>query len=133
MSQPDLIVLSVDELDNNTFVTHPYTNYDRTSVRSTYIGADHTSLDRNVMALFRSPAKPVGNFPGVEKTSIKFTDDKSVSGNDGVSTLRIPAIAELAFSLPIGMTDAEKLLLRQKCIAALDHAFTLSFQSQLVI
>lgn len=134
MSQPDSIVLPVDELNNGTTVNHTYTNYDRSnSARSLYIGADHTSLNRDLMTLYRSPAKPVGNFPGVEKTSVKFTKDHMITGNDGVTPIRVPSIMEVSFSFPVGMTDAEKVLRRQQVIAAVDHAFMTSLTVQLII
>lgn len=133
MSQPDSITLPVDELNNGTTVNHVYTNYDRSSVRSVYIGANHTSLARNMMTLFRSPAKPVGNFPGVEKISVKLTRDITVNGNDGVTPVKIPDIVEVSFSMPVGMTDADKVLRRQTVIAAVDHAFMEGLTVQLVI
>lgn len=131
--QPDTITLAVDELNNDTLVDHPMTRVDYTNSRSKYIGATHSAINRDEMSLFRSAAKASGNFRGVEKTSVKLTKDQSVPGADGVTTLTIPAIGECSFSLPIGMSSANKLLLRQCLVAAVDHAFMVALQDQLVI
>lgn len=133
MSQPNEITLSVDVLNNGTGVNRVYTNWDRTSSRSMYIGPTHTALERDTLTLFRSPAKPNGNFAGVEKTTIKFSEDAEVLGNDGATTIRAPKICEISFSLPVGVTAAEKVEFRQRAIAALDHTIMTSFQEQLVI
>lgn len=131
--QADTIILAVDELNNGTTVNQIYTRTDYSGNRSYYIGAAHDALHRDEMTLFRSAAKPTGNFRGVEKTSVKFTWDQQVPGADGVATLTSPGICDCGFSLPIGMSDGAKLELRQRVMAALDHAFMVSFQKQLVI
>lgn len=131
--QDNTITLPVDELNNATLVNHVYTRYDAISNRSWYNGPGHTELLRNQMSLFRSAAKPNGNFKGVRKTALKFTKDHTVLGVDGVSNLVAPAIADCGFSLPVGMTSAQKLLFRQTVIAGLDHALMNALQDNLDI
>lgn len=127
------ITLAIDELNNGTTVNKVMSRYDSNGNRSLYIAPDHLPDNRQTMSLFRSPAKPNGNFRGVNKTSVKLTWDRQVLGVDGVATLTAPSICECGFSLPVGMTDAETLEFRQTMVAALDHAFMVSFQKQLSI
>lgn len=131
--QTSPIVLAVDVLGNATLVNQSYGMTDFTSVRSRWLADDHTASSRNEMTLFRSAAKPNGNFRGVEKTAVKFTQDMAVPGADGVTTLTIPAICECSFSLPVGMTEAQKLELRERMAAALVHTFMEPLQKQLSI
>lgn len=121
MSQPNGITLAVDELNNGTNVNHVYTNYDRTTGRTTYIHSGHTPLLRDTLAFYRTPSKSNGNFKGVMKTSFKFSKDIEVEGIDGTTTLVSPIIIEGSFSVPLGATDAEILLMRQRAIALLDR------------
>lgn len=131
--QPNTITLAIDELNNGTSTDKVMSRYDYTNSRSLYISPDHTPESRQEMSLFRSPAKPTGNFLGVKKTSVKLTWDRVVPAADGIATVKAPSICECGFSLPVGMTAAEQLAFRQTMVAVLDHAFMTSFQSQLDI
>jgi hypothetical protein len=51
---------------------------------------------------------------------VKFSQDVEVAGVDGVSTLTSPIIVEVSFSVPVGATQAEQLIARQRAIALLD-------------
>lgn len=118
--QANAITLNVDYLNNSTTTAEVYDRADYFQNRSTYHGANHASDSRDIFQLYRTYPKQNGNFKGVEKCSIKFTYDHSVDGVDGVATLTSPAIAEINFSLPVGMTAAEKLIVRQRVISILD-------------
>lgn len=131
--QDNTITLAVDELNNGTLVNKAMSRDDYSGNRSKYIAPTHLPQMRQEMTLFRSAAKPNGNFRGVNKTSVKLTWDRSVNGADGVTTVIAPSICECGFSLPVGMTEAEMLEFRQIMVAALDHTFMVTFQTQLSI
>jgi hypothetical protein len=74
---------------------------------------------RDEFRLYRTYAKANGNFKGVKKSAAKTTTDYSVLAVDGVATLTSPSIIKTEFSFPVGMTEAEQILERQKHIALL--------------
>lgn len=78
--------------------------------KSTYIGPAHSAVSRQTINFYRTPAKKSGNSYGVEKAAIKVTLDVDVDTVDGAGTTKAPLIAEVSFAMPVGTTDAEKLL-----------------------
>lgn len=120
--QPNEIVLAVNE-DNDDGTTaevnHTYTRYDEYQNRSIYISGTHSPSARNTMAFYRSFPSVNGNFKGVQKSSVKFTEDVVVDGVDGVAQLSAPVILEVNFSYPVGLTASDKVIYRQKLVAAL--------------
>lgn len=118
--QPNSIVLPVDELNNETTVNHTYTRYEETLNKSTYISGTSVPVARDMLQLYRTPHKVSGNFRGVSKSAIKFTEDIIVDGVDGISQITAPIIVEVSFSVPVGATAAQTLLARQKALACLD-------------
>lgn len=116
----NILELSVDPANNSTVVTESYRRYDESANRSLYIGDDHTLQQRNQMTLNRSFPTVVGNFKGVAKSVLKFTQDIVVDGNDGVASITAPALVTINFSLPVGITPAQAIHFRQRAIAALD-------------
>lgn len=119
--QPNEIVLAVDEANDATTVNHTYTRQDYYLNRSLYISSTHANDARDTLGLYRTYAKASGNFKGVNKSSIKFTKDIVVPGVDGVSDITSPMILEVSFSLPVGFTAAQSVLLRQHAVALLDR------------
>jgi hypothetical protein len=117
--QPNTITLAVDPLNNGTTTDQLFTRQEELVNRSTYRGPGHTLESRNMFQLYRTSPKRVGNFLGSAKVSSKFTEDFAVTGADG-STLKSPAIGEVSFSLPVGMTAAQKKAFRQKLISLID-------------
>lgn len=117
--QPNTITLSVDLLNNGTPTDEVFTRQEELVNRSTYRGPNHSLQARNMCQLYRTLPKRAGNFLGTAKLSLKFTHDITVVGADG-NNLSAPAIGEVVFSLPVGMSDADKKALRQRIIAALD-------------
>lgn len=113
------ITLAVDVANNATLVNQAFTRYDEYQNRSVYIGPNHSVASPNTMSFYRTQPKPSGNFPGMAKTAFKFSEAQSVTGNDG-STIIAPAIFEGSFALPVGMTAAKQLELRQRGLALLD-------------
>lgn len=119
--QPGSITLNVDTLnDGTTIVAEVYTRYDEYNNRSVYIGESHDLSLRDMLSLYRTFPKASGNFKGVAKSAAKLTYDIVVPGLDGVADLTAPLIAEMSFSVPVGATDAQVLLMRQRLLALLD-------------
>lgn len=123
MSQPDVITLSVDEENDGVDpVDHVYGSYDRSaSNRSVYTEASHLPYMRDILTFYRTPAKPNGNFRGVQKSAFKTTKDFVVTGVDGVAQLTAPVIIEVSFSIPVGVSAADVLVERQKTVALADY------------
>jgi hypothetical protein len=122
MSQPNTITLSVDTLnDGTTVVDEVYTRYEDYPTRSIYIGEDHSVNDgRETLTFYRTEPKVSGNYRGSAKVSYKFTKDFAVDGADGVSSIVAPFIAEVKFSIPVGVASADALLVRQRLVSLTD-------------
>lgn len=119
--QPNEITLAVDELNDGNTVSTTLKRQDEFQNRSIYIvDGSHTLDVRDMLGLYRTYPKPNGNFKGVAKSTAKFTMDITVDGVDGVSQLISPAILDIGFSLPLGITAAQVKVLRQRAIALLD-------------
>lgn len=114
------ITLSVDAANDSNPANQAYTRYEEFSNRSSYIGSDHSLSERNVLSCTRNFPTVSGNFPGVAKSSVKFTQDIEIEGVDTSTTLVAPIIVAVSFSIPVGATAAEAMELRQRVIAALD-------------
>lgn len=86
-------------------VTKAYDRYSEETNRTVYRGpADTLSADDKLAFTRRFPTKS-GNFLGVAKPNAKFTLSQTVLDAEGNSIVA-PIIAELGFSLPVGVTDA---------------------------
>lgn len=114
------ITLSVDAANDSNPANQVYTRYEEAANRSSYIGSDHTLSVRNTMAVTRNFPTVSGNFRGVAKSSLKFTQDVEVDGVDATTSNISPVIAVVNFSIPVGTTAAEAMEIRQRLIAALD-------------
>lgn len=83
--------------------------------RSVYNFPDAEAGDHNV-AFYRTRPKISGNFRGVERTRQKLTKPVIVTGVDG-SSITSAAIGEANFSLPKGMSNADKIAFLQELLA----------------
>lgn len=121
--QPNTISLDVDTLnDGTTVVTEVLTRDDFFGTRSVYISSNHNvNGPRETLTFYRTYPKVNGNFPGTSKVAMKFSYDHAVDGVDGVSTLSLPLIMEVSASVPVGVTAAQSLVMRQRALALLDH------------
>lgn len=128
----NIITLAVDKLNNGTLVNQAFRRFDEYQNRTVYTGPSHTLDSKDTMTLYRTPPKPSGNFRGTAKTSIKFSRDSVILGRDGVNVIA-PEIGEINFSLPVGTSSADAIILRQRMIAALDHAFVVALTEQLEV
>jgi len=119
--QPNTITLSVDEQNDGVGpVDHVFTRYDEDKNRAMYIHTSHTLSARDTLTLYRTLPKISGNFRGVLKTAKKFSKDFVVTGVDGVSQLTAPIIIETSYSVPVGVTAAQVLLMRQRDLSLTD-------------
>jgi hypothetical protein len=120
--QPNEIILAVDE-DNDggttAAVEHTYSRSNYFQNKSEYISETHTLSSRDKLALYRTLPKRSGNFLGMAKTAIKFTQDISVAGVDSTTLVVAPGIVDVAFSMPVGVTSAQSLALRMRAVALL--------------
>lgn len=119
--QPNEITLAVDEENDGVgLVNHVFTRFEEYQNRALYISADHTLDARDTLGLYRTLPKKSGNFKGVAKTSCKFSKDVSVPTVDGAGNITAPIILEVSFSLPVGATPEDALIMRQRAVTLLD-------------
>lgn len=113
------ITLSVDTANTGSTTDLTYSRFEELTNRSSYISENHEPGARDTLAFYRTLPKPAGTFKGVRKTSVKFTRDFTVADSAG-GTVDSPAIVEVNFSLPIGLTSAQIVEVRQRVLALLD-------------
>lgn len=113
------ITLSVDEQNNSSLVDVDFQRFDAFQNRSLYISEDHEPGMRDTLTFYRTLPKQSGNFKGVRKTSFKFSEDVVVATTDMTDTIS-SHICEVSFSIPIGVTPAQQMKIRQRAIALLD-------------
>lgn len=118
--QPNTLTLNVDPANDSTIVAETFDRSDYYANRSTYFGVNHDAESRDQITLYRTYPTKSGNFKGVKKSALKFTRDFTVDGVDGVAQLTSPIIVDVSFSIPVGVTDAAVLAMRQLVVAALD-------------
>lgn len=109
-----------------TDATFDARRFEEANNRTTYIFTGHSSVAKNTMALYRTPAKRVGEDKGRERRSAKFTETvtvKSVSGLD----VQQDIIIELSLSVPVGAHSATIAAARGKVRGLIDHAEFVNF------
>lgn len=117
MSLPTIITLATDSPQQSGMVALVLSQLGAEGLgKSTYLGDDHSPILRDMVQFYSSPAKPSGNSRGSHKCSVKFTKDYEVDERSGDGTVVKPSIVQVSFSLPIGMTEAQRLTpLRRIC------------------
>lgn len=126
----NVITLSIDEANNGTLVDLDYTRYDEYNNRTVYISANHVPGTEDKLIFYRTFPTPSGNFKGTRKTAMKFSRAADVVGNDGGS-IATAMILEVSLSLPVGVSAADAMKLRQAAIAALnDDTLMVKFHEQ---
>lgn len=115
------VTLPVDVLNDGVLVNKTFTRYEEFQNRSKYISSSHTLSLRDFFDIYRTTPKKTGNFCGTAKSAVKFTMDVEVPGADSATTLTAPQILEVSFSLPVGSTAEQVVVLRQRAIAFLDN------------
>lgn len=121
MSQSDTITLSVDVLNSGTPTDEVYTSYSTNGNVHTYIGADHQSDQQNTLKFYRTEPVVSGIFRGYLDTKVSFGQDFSVLGTDGSTLPGRMAFASLQIRVPVGVSAADILHLRQRLLAVLDN------------
>jgi hypothetical protein len=114
------ITFPVDELNNGTPTDHVFTRSEEYLHRTIYTGPEHSLSDRDTMTVARTQPTRSGNFRGTAKSSLKFTIDKSVETLEAGTYVTAPLIGSINFSMPVGITAADAMILRQRLVAALD-------------
>ena len=118
--QPDIISITVDPLNDATTEVQTYSRFEEFLNRSKYIGENHSLDAREELTLYRTFPKQAGNFRGVGKSAVKFATDIVVPGVDSTTSLNTAIIAEVSFSVPLGASAADVLLMRQRIMGLLD-------------
>lgn len=114
------LTLAVDEANDGIIVDLEYTRYDEYNNRTVYISENHEPGMEDKLTFYRTFPTSSGNFKGTRKTAFKLSRDVTVLGVDG-NNVNSTSIAEVSFSLPIGVSAAEAKKIRQGLIAALDN------------
>lgn len=119
MSQNDTITLAVDIANTGTTTNEAYTSYNNTGSIHTYIGPDHAPDLQNTLKLYRTEPSASGAFKGYLDSKVSFGQDFTVSAVDGTNIVRM-GFASLQIRVPVGVTEAQILHLRQRVLAILD-------------
>lgn len=127
------ITLAVDLLNTGSTTDEVYTRHEEFQNRSVYAGPNHTLSERETMTCYRTFPKQSGNFRGVAKSAVKLSADVEVDGVDSTTSVNATELAEASFSLPVGTSSARAVALRQRLIAAIDHAFMTALTEKLEV
>lgn len=115
------VTLPVDLLNSGVTTNQVYTRHEEFANRSKYISPAHSLGLRDTLDMYRTFPNKTKTFNGVAKSGFKFTTDIEVPGADSTTSVVAPEIAEVSFSLPVGFTTVQLLILRQRIIALLDN------------
>lgn len=119
--QEGTITLTVDtENDGVNPATQVLTRAEETVNRTTYEFATHSLVAKDIVQFYRTYPKRSGNSRGNAKCAIKVTTDVSVDNADGSGEIVLPLIGEVSFSIPVGVTPAQTMVLRQRLVSLLD-------------
>lgn len=118
--QANVLTLAVDELNTGSTANHVFNRFDLFSNRSVYTEENHQLDAKDTLTLYRTFPKVSGNYKGTAKSALKFSKEYAVDGVDGLASLSSPCIVEVSFSVPVGVADADQLIMRQRVIAILD-------------
>jgi hypothetical protein len=131
---PDTLTLSVDPLNDSNPANEGWDRIEEGQNRSIYAGPDHSLVAPQKLTLTRNVPKKSGTFLGVAKSGMKISEDISVDTSETSVEVSAPLIGAVSFSIPIGATAAEAMLLRQRLIALLDNdGFMVLLSEKLVI
>jgi hypothetical protein len=123
--QPNTIAYTYDH-DNDGGSTAALavtlTRHEEELNKSTYRTAAHNdTVQQDLGQFYRTSAKRSGDFLGTEKTAFKRTKTHVVDNASGLE-IKAPAIAEVSFSLPYGMTVAEKTAVYMELVGYLSSS-----------
>jgi len=112
--QANTITVQTDAAGDDVIVPEVYTRAQETLNKTTYEGPQHSLVLRDILQLSRVAPKPNSISRGSAKTKIKFTLDVEVANPKGDGTITMAAIGEVSYSLPIGMTVADQMILCER-------------------
>lgn len=122
--QPNTIAYTYDH-DNDggstAVVSVTLTRHAEELNKSTYRTGSHVTETPDTLNFYRTAAKRSGDFLGAQKVSVKRTKTFLVESAAGLE-IKAPAVSELSFSLPVGVTNAEKLALLMEWIGYLSSS-----------
>lgn len=116
------ISLTVDKLNTGANqVTEVLTRYNEEMNRTLYkVEGTHTLSARDQVQFYRTFPKRTGVTRGSAKSAIKITMDVTVPNAAGDGDIVMPLILEASFSVPVGVTPAVTMALRQRMVSLLD-------------
>lgn len=117
---PNTITLAVDLANSGSPTNEAFNRFEEQVNRSTYVGPAHAFNAANTLQFYRTLPVRSGAFLGSAKTSVKFTKAVTVPDASGADTV-YPLIAEVSFSIPVGVSAAVTKELRQRVLAILDR------------
>lgn len=119
--QPNTIAYTFDH-DNDggttAAVSVTLTRHAEELNKSTYRTGSHSTEVPDTVNFYRTAAKRSGEFLGAQKVSVKRTKTFEVETASGGAT-KAPVVGELSFSIPVGVTNAEKLAILMEWIGFL--------------
>jgi len=118
----DQITINVDVLNDSNLVAKVFTKA-RTllnGARTLFFGPSHETSLPDTLAMSVTDAKPNGNYKGVTRPSVKRTSTIVVAGQDPATSITCPLIGNIEFSIPVGASSAQCMIIRQELIAILD-------------
>lgn len=121
MSQPNEIILPVDVANDGNTVNQTYVHHRTEGNRSTYRGESSTLQSRDLIQIYATQARPGKGTLGASRQYVKTTRDVSVPNAAGDGNVVMPAIVNVEFSLPTGVTGEFVTELRQVAVAMLNN------------
>lgn len=115
-----IIDVNHDNDDGTTpAIQEVYDRYEEYLNRSVYVHTGHSLGSKDTLSFYRTPPKPVGSFKGMAKTAIKFSKELVVPDSVGGEVMA-PVILHVTASIPVGATQEQKLLMRQRVVGLLN-------------
>lgn len=110
--QPNTIAYTYDH-DNDggttAAVAVTVTRHGEEVNKTTYVTPTHNlTVQKDTVEFYRTLAKRSGDFLGAEKTAVKRTKTQVVPSAAGLD-ISAPFIANLEFSVPVGMSEANRV------------------------
>lgn len=103
-------------------VNTAYTRDETLVNRSLFVGPANSSILRDQMNIYRTKPKKSGNFAGVMKSEVKFTEDFIVPGVDTTTSQAAPFILDISASIPVGVSNEDIQAGLDRAIAFLSNA-----------
>lgn len=131
--------IELDVNDDNDDGTTPVLNESFTrwqtngTTKSIYMHSAHNLSVRDLLTFYVTFPKTNGTFKGMAKSAFKFSKDVTVLNNVGEEII-VPIIGQCNFSLPVGATAEQAMLIRQRMVAMLnDDAVMVPLMEQLMV